>query len=385
MRAPIYLDYMSTTPTDERVLAAMQPYFTMDGCFGNPNSNHYYGLCAKDAVATARMQVAQLINANPNDIIFSAGATESNNIAIMGACLGYRNQGNHIITSKIEHKSVLACFEYLAKNGFEVTYLGVDQQGFIDLQQLKKAIKPQTIFISIMQANNEIGSIQDIAAVSQIAKQHGALLHVDAAQSIGKIAIDLQQLPIDLLSLSAHKIYGPKGIGALYMRSQPKINLQTIIHGAGHELGIRSGTQAVPLIVGLGKACEIEQQEMTQEVTKLTALRDRLWQGIKNIPHLFLNGPQQQRLCNNLNIGVSNVHGEALFVALQAIAVSSGSACTSESITSSHVLKAIGLSDALAQSSMRISLGRYTNEADIEQVIALLQREIPRLQTISAC
>lgn len=376
---------MSTTPTDERVLAAMQPYFTMDGCFGNPNSNHYYGLCAKDAVATARMQVAQLINANPNDIIFSAGATESNNIAIMGACLGYRNQGNHIITSKIEHKSVLACFEYLAKNGFEVTYLGVDQQGFIDLQQLKKAIKPQTIFISIMQANNEIGSIQDIAAVSQIAKQHGALLHVDAAQSIGKIAIDLQQLPIDLLSLSAHKIYGPKGIGALYMRSQPKINLQTIIHGAGHELGIRSGTQAVPLIVGLGKACEIEQQEMTQEVTKLTALRDRLWQGIKNIPHLFLNGPQQQRLCNNLNIGVSNVHGEALFVALQAIAVSSGSACTSESITSSHVLKAIGLSDALAQSSMRISLGRYTNEADIEQVIALLQREIPRLQTISAC
>lgn len=375
MKLPIYLDYFSTTPVDIRVKNKILEYLTIDDNFGNPASNHHYGLVARDAVEKARSQIANLINAELEEIIWTSGATEANNLAIKGAANFYSRQGKHIITCKTEHKSVLATCQFLENQGFSVTYLTPQKNGLLNLDELKQAIRSDTILVSIMYVNNEIGVIQDIPEIAKIVKEKGAILHVDAVQAVGKIPVDVKTLPIDLMSFTAHKLYGPKGIGALYIRHKPKIRLQPQMHGSGHEFGLRSGTLATHQIVGMGEALQIAGQEMGQNHKKITLLRDRLWNGIKNC-NVQLNGDKEKRVPHNLNVSFIGIRGEDLIANLKDLAVSSRAACHTGAVEPSHVLKAIGLSDNLAFSAIRFSLGNYTSEEEIDYAITCIKKGI---------
>lgn len=380
---PIYLDYAATTPIDPRVLEQMMPWLTTH--YGNPaSSNHRYGWDAEEAVERARAQVAQLVQAQPREIVWTSGATESNNLAIKGAAYAYADQGKHLITVNTEHKAVLDTFAYLETQGFEVTYLSVDSQGLIDLGQLQAAIRADTTLVSVMAVNNEIGVIQDLASIGQLCQQSGVVFHVDAAQAAGKIDLDVNALHVDLMSFSGHKLYGPKGIGALYIRRKPRVRLEAQIHGGGHERGFRSGTLATHQIVGMGAAFELARQEMAVEQARITVLRDRLWQQLQQaLPQIYLNGSLLRRVPNNLNISFAGIEGEALMMSLQGIAVSSGSACTSASLAPSYVLTALGRDDQLAHSSLRISLGSLTTEHDVELVLHEIVTQVRRLRALS--
>ncbi len=384
MTTPTYMDYSATTPVDERVAAVMIKYLTMDGDFGNPASNsHYYGWQADEAVKKARKQVADLIGADPREIVFTSGATESDNLAIKGVAHFYKKKGNHIITLKTEHKAVLDTCRQLEREGFEVSYLDPMPNGLLDLEVLKDAIREETILVSIMHVNNEIGVIQDIAAIGDICRQHKVFFHVDAAQSAGKVAIDVTKLPVDLMSFSAHKIYGPKGIGALFVRRKPRIRLEAQMHGGGHERGMRSGTLATHQIAGMGEAFAIAQAEMEVENKNIKKLRDRLLAGFSDMEEVQVNGDLEHRIPGNLNISFNYVEGESLMMAINEIAVSSGSACTSASLEPSYVLRALGLNDELAHSSIRFSIGRYTTEADIDKAIILVREKVQKLRDLS--
>ncbi|AYQ56701.1 Cysteine desulfurase IscS [Bathymodiolus thermophilus thioautotrophic gill symbiont] len=384
MTTPTYMDYSATTPVDERVAAIMMKYLTLDGDFGNPASNsHYYGWQADEAVKKARKQVADLISADPREIVFTSGATESDNLAIKGVAHFYKKKGNHIITLKTEHKAVLDTCRQLEREGFEVTYLDPMPNGLLDLQVLKDAIREETILVSIMHVNNEIGVIQDIETIGKLCREHKVFFHVDAAQSAGKVAINVNELPVDLMSFSAHKIYGPKGIGALYVRRKPRIRLEAQMHGGGHERGMRSGTLATHQIAGMGEAFAIAQVEMAEEDKRITALRDRLLAGFVDMEEVQVNGDLEQRIPGNLNISFNYVEGESLMMAINEIAVSSGSACTSASLEPSYVLRALGLNDELAHSSIRFSIGRYTTEADIDKAIVLVREKVEKLRDLS--
>lgn len=381
---PIYLDYMATTPVDPRVCEDMMQCLLPDGDFGNPASNtHVYGWDASRAVAKARVQVAALIHASPQEIIWTSGATESDNLAIIGAARFYARNGKHIITSKTEHKAVLDSCKQLEREGFEVTYLTPKASGLIAIDDLEAAIRPDTILVSIMHANNEIGVVHDIAKIAEITRPRGIIFHSDCAQSAGKIEIDVSKMDVDLLSFSGHKIYGPKGIGALYVRRKPRVRLEALIHGGGHEQGLRSGTLATHQIVGMGKAFEIAANEMHAECKRIHQLRDNLWQGIKSLGDIHLNGDEKERLCGNLNIAIGGVEGESLLLALKELAVSTTSACSSASIEPSYVLRAIGVCHELAHSSIRISIGRFTTEEDITKAIEVITREVTRLRKLS--
>lgn len=380
-KKPIYFDYAATTPVDPRVAEKMMQCLTIDGIFANPASrSHRYGWQAEEAVEEARNQLASLINADPREIVWTSGATESNNLAIKGAALAYQDQGKHIITSKIEHKAVLDPCHYLEQQGFEVTYLQPNQQGLITVEQVQAAIKDNTILVSLMHVNNEIGVLNPIAEIAELTRAKGIVFHVDAAQSTGKLVLDLQALKVDLLSISAHKMYGPKGIGALYVRRNPKVHIEAQIHGGGHERGMRSGTLATHQIVGLGEAAAIAAQEMQQEMQRIQALRDRFWQGLQVLDGIQLNGDAEQRIASNLNISFADVDGETLLMGLKDLALSTGSACTSADIEPSYVLKAIGLPDQLAHSSSRFSFGRYTTEQEIDAALAHVISVVQRLR-----
>jgi len=384
MKFPIYMDYHSTTPLDPRALEAMLPYFTEK--FGNAASiSHVFGEEALSAVENARTSIANLIHATPKEIVFTSGATESINIALKGAAVMYEDKGDHIITVVTEHKATLDCAKYLEQNGKKVTYLNVDAQGKINLEELKEAITPKTILISIMHANNEIGTLQPIAEIGKIAKEKGVLFHVDAAQTFGKIPIDVQALGIDLLSASGHKIYGPKGVGALYVRrANPRVRLSPVIHGGGHERGMRSGTLNVPSIVGFGKACEIAREQMDSDRARITKLRDSLEQQLREeLDEIYLNGDPKDRLYNNLNLSFAYVEGEALMLGLQGIAVSSGSACTSASLEPSYVLQALGVNAELAHTSIRFGLGRFTTQEEVDAVAKSVIQTVRRLREMS--
>ena len=384
MKLPIYMDYHATTPVDQRVLDAMLPYFTQD--FGNAASrNHAFGWAAEEAVEGARTQVADLIGANPKEIIFTSGATESNNLAIKGVAEMYREKGNHIITCVIEHKAVIDTCKKLEKQGARVTYLPVQKDGRISLDDLRAAITDKTILISIMTANNEIGVLQPVAEIGAIAKEKGILFHTDAVQAAGKVPFDVNQVKADLVSISAHKMYGPKGVGALYVRRRnPRVLLAEQISGGGHERGMRSGTLNVPGIVGLGKAAEICKAEMASETERLRKLRDRLSEKFhKNLDEIYINGSMEHRLPHNLNISFAYVEGESLLMGINDVAVSSGSACTSASLEPSYVLKALGAGDDLAHSSIRFGLGRWTTEEEVEYVVEKLTNVVRRLREMS--
>jgi len=384
MKLPIYLDYAATTPVDPRVAEKMMQYLTMDGQFGNPASrSHKFGWQAEEAVEVARAQIAELVNADPREIVFTSGATESNNLAIKGAAEFYHKKGKHLITAKTEHKAVLDTMRALERDGFEVTYLDVEANGLLDLEKLKAAMRPDTTVVSIMMVNNEIGVVQDVAAIGELCRANGTIFHVDAAQAAGKVEIDLQALKIDLMSFSAHKIYGPKGIGALYVRRKPRIRLEAQTHGGGHERGMRSGTLPTHQIVGMGEAFRIAKLEMQAETERFTTLRQRLLDGIKGIEQVFLNGDATHRVPGITNVSFNYVEGESLIMALKDIAVSSGSACTSASLEPSYVLRALGLTDELAHSSIRFSVGRFTTEADIDHTIKIVHEAIGRLREMS--
>ncbi|MBU9812474.1 IscS subfamily cysteine desulfurase [Rahnella perminowiae] len=383
MKLPIYLDYSATTPVDPRVAQKMMQCLTLDGTFGNPASrSHRFGWQAEEAVDVARNQIAELINADPREIVFTSGATESDNLAIKGAAHAQRAKGHHIITSQTEHKAVLDTCAQLETEGFEVTYLTPQADGVIPSAAIEAALRPDTILVSIMQVNNETGVIQDIATIGELCRSRGILFHVDATQSVGKIAIDLSELQVDLMSFSAHKIYGPKGIGALYVSRKPKVRIDAQIHGGGHERGMRSGTLPVHQIVGMGEAYRIAKEEMTAEVARLSALRDRLWKGIQQLDRVFLNGAPEHAAPNILNVSFADVEGESLIMALKDLAVSSGSACTSASLEPSYVLRALGLSEELAHGSIRFSLGRWTTEEEIDYAIALVVKSVRRLREL---
>jgi cysteine desulfurase len=384
IKLPIYLDNHATTPADPRVVDAMLPYFTEK--FGNSASrNHAFGWAAEEAVEIARGQIAKLINASPKEIIFTSGATESNNLAIKGVAEMYREKGNHIITQVTEHKAVLDTCKRLEKYGYEVTYLPVQKDGRINLDDLRKAITPKTILISIMYANNEIGVVQPIEEIGKIAKEKGVFFHVDGVQAAGKIPVDVQRDGIDLLSISAHKIYGPKGVGALYVRRKnPRVQLSAIIDGGGHERGMRSGTLNVTGIIGLGKACELCQQEMAQETVKLSRLRDRLKEGIMSkLDECYINGSMEHRLPHNINISFAFVEGESLLMGINDIAVSSGSACTSATLEPSYVLKALGVGEDLAHTSIRFGIGRFNTEEEVDYVVGRVVETVNRLRELS--
>lgn len=384
MKLPIYLDYSATCPVDPRVAEKMVQCMTMDGIFGNPASrSHRYGWQAEEAVDTAREQIAELLNADPREIVFTSGATESDNLAIKGVAHFYNKQGKHIITSKTEHKAVLDTMRQLEREGFEVTYLDPESNGLIDLAKLEAAMRDDTILVSIMHVNNEIGVIQDIAAIGELCRSRKVVFHVDAAQSAGKVAIDVQELKVDLISLSAHKIYGPKGIGALYVRRKPRIRLEAQMHGGGHERGFRSGTLATHQIVGMGEAFRIAKEEMQKDYEHALALRERLLTGIKDMEAVTINGDLEQRVPHNLNVSFAFVEGESLLMALKDLAVSSGSACTSASLEPSYVLRALGLNDELAHSSIRFSFGRFTTEAEIDYAIELIRVAVDKLRDMS--
>jgi cysteine desulfurase len=384
VKTPIYFDYSATTPVDPRVAEAICDCLTMDGNFGNPASrSHEFGWNAEKAVDEARKNVADLVNADPKEIVWTSGATESDNLAIKGVAHFYHKQGKHIITCKTEHKAVLDTCRQLEREGYEVTYMDPEENGLIDLEKLKAAIRPDTILVSIMHVNNEIGVIQDIKAIGEITRENKVLFHVDAAQSAGKVPIDLQDMKVDLMSFSAHKIYGPKGIGALYVRRKPRVRLEAQIHGGGHERGMRSGTLATHQIVGMGEAFRLAKEEMAADNERIRMLRDRLWSGIKDIEEIYINGDMEQRVPHNFNVSFNFVEGESLMMALKDLAVSSGSACTSSSLEPSYVLRAIGRNDELAHSSIRFSMGRFTTEEEIDHAIEEIRKNIDKLRELS--
>ncbi len=384
MKLPIYLDYSATCPVDPRVAEKMVQYMTMDGTFGNPASrSHRYGWQAEEAVDTAREQIASLLNADPREIVFTSGATESDNLAIKGVAHFYNKQGKHIITSKTEHKAVLDTMRQLEREGFEVTYLDPESNGLVDLAKLEAAMRDDTILVSIMHVNNEIGVVQDIAAIGELCRSRKVVFHVDAAQSAGKVAMDVQEMKVDLISLSAHKAYGPKGIGALYVRRKPRIRLEAQMHGGGHERGFRSGTLPTHQIVGMGEAFRIAKEELQQDYDHALKLRNRLLDGIKDMEAVTINGDLDQRVPHNLNVSFAFVEGESLLMALKDLAVSSGSACTSASLEPSYVLRALGLNDELAHSSIRFSFGRFTTEAEIDYAIELIRVAVDKLRAMS--
>ncbi|MFY1026634.1 IscS subfamily cysteine desulfurase [Actinobacillus seminis] len=384
MKLPIYLDYAATCPVDHRVAKKMMEYLTVDGDFGNPASrSHKFGWQAEEAVDVARNQIADLIGADSREIVFTSGATEADNLAIKGAAHFYQTKGKHIITCKTEHKAVLDTCRQLEREGFDVTYLSPQSDGLINLDELKVAMRADTILVSIMHVNNEIGVIQDIKAIGELCRERKIIFHVDATQSVGKLPINLSELKIDLMSMSSHKLYGPKGIGALYVCRKPRVRLEAIIHGGGHERGMRSGTLPVHQIVGMGEAYRICKEEMATEMPRLKALRDRLYNGLKEIEETYVNGSMEYRVDNNLNISFNYVEGESLMMALRDIAVSSGSACTSASLEPSYVLRALGLNDELAHSSIRFTLGRYTTEEEIDYTINLVKSAVEKLRELS--
>ncbi|WP_158936664.1 IscS subfamily cysteine desulfurase [Burkholderia sp. S171] len=379
---PIYMDYSATTPVDPRVVDKMIPYLREQ--FGNPASrSHQYGWDAERAVEEARENVAKLVNCDPREIIWTSGATESDNLAIKGAAHFYKSKGKHIITVKTEHKAVLDTCRELEREGFEVTYLDVKDDGLLDLDKLQAAIRPDTILVSVMSVNNEIGVIQDVAAIGEITRAKGIIFHVDAAQATGKIEIDLQKQKVDLMSFSAHKTYGPKGIGALFVRRKPRIRIEAQMHGGGHERGMRSGTLATHQIVGMGEAFRIAREEMATENERVRMLRDRLLNGLKEMEEVYVNGDMDTRVPHNLNISFNFVEGESLIMAVKDVAVSSGSACTSASLEPSYVLRALGRNDELAHSSIRFTVGRFTTEQDVDYVINLLKGKIQKLRDLS--
>ncbi|MBC7709436.1 MAG: IscS subfamily cysteine desulfurase [Rhizobacter sp.] len=382
MSLPIYMDYSSTTPVDPRVAAKMIPFLTEH--FGNPASrSHAYGWESEAAVEEAREQVADLVNCDAKEIVWTSGATESINLAVKGAAQFYKDKGRHLITVKTEHKATLDTMRELERHGFEVTYLDVMENGLIDMNVFKAALRPDTILVSIMMVNNEIGVIQPIKEIGEITRAKGIILHVDAAQATGKVVIDLADLKVDLMSFSAHKSYGPKGMGALYVRKKPRIRLEAQIHGGGHERGFRSGTLATHQIVGMGEAFRLAKLEMATENERIRMLRDRLYNGLKDIPEVFINGDMEQRVPHNLNISFNYVEGESLIMGVKEVAVSSGSACTSASLEPSYVLRALGRSDELAHSSIRMTVGRFTTEQDVDSTIATMKRTVEKLRAMS--
>ena len=382
LKLPIYLDYSATTPVDPRVAEKMIPYLVEK--FGNPASrSHSFGWEADEAVENARAEVAKLVNADAKEIVWTSGATESNNLAIKGAANFYSGKGKHIITVKTEHKAVLDTFRELERQGFEATYLDVKDNGLIDLDVFKAALRPDTILVSVMFVNNEIGVVQPIAEIGEICRSKGIIFHVDAAQATGKVAIDLEQLKVDLMSFSAHKTYGPKGIGALYVRRKPRVRLEAQMHGGGHERGFRSGTLPVHQIVGMGEAFRIAREEMAEENARIGKLRDKLLKGLQDIEATYVNGDVEQRVPHNLNMSFAYVEGESMIMAIKDLAVSSGSACTSASLEPSYVLRALGRDDELAHSSIRFSIGRFTTEEEIDYAIKLLHQKIGKLRELS--
>ncbi|MFT5814265.1 MAG: cysteine desulfurase [Psychroserpens sp.] len=384
MKLPIYFDYSATTPVDKRVAEKMMQYMTTDGFYGNPASrSHKFGWQAEEAVDIARNQIADLINADPREIVITSGATESNNLAIKGAAKFYSKKGKHIITCKTEHKAVLDTCRELERQGFEVTYLDPESNGLIDLDKLNDAMREDTVLVSIMHINNEIGVIQDIAKIGEMCRERKIIFHVDAAQSAGKINIDLQHLKVDLMSFSAHKIYGPKGIGALYVSRKPRVRLESQMHGGGHERGMRSGTLATHQIAGMGEAFRIAKEELVQDEIHVIKMRDRLWAGLNDMEQVFINGDADKRYPGNLNVSFNFVEGESLIMALKDLAVSSGSACTSASLEPSYVLRALGLNDEMAHSSIRFSFGRFTTEEEIDYAINLIKKAIGHLRNMS--
>ncbi len=382
MKFPIYMDYSATTPVDPRVAAKMIPYLTEQ--YGNPASrSHHYGWEAEEAVELARAQVAALVNADPKEIVWTSGATESNNLAIKGAAHFYQGKGKHIVTMRIEHKAVIDTVRELEREGFTATYLDPKPDGLLDLDVFKASLRADTVLVSIMMVNNEIGVVQDIAAIGEICRERGIIFHVDAAQATGKVGIDLQKLKVDLMSFSAHKTYGPKGIGALYVQRKPRVRLEAQMHGGGHERGMRSGTLATHQIVGMGEAFRLAQVEMASENERVRMLRDRLLKGLMTMEEVHINGDMEQRVVHNLNLSFNFVEGESLIMAIKEVAVSSGSACTSASLEPSYVLRALGRSDELAHSSIRFSVGRFTTVEEVDFVIDLLQKKIGKLRELS--
>lgn len=381
---PIYLDYMATTPVDPRVIDCMMQYLGPDGQFGNPSSvTHIYGRYASEAVERARQQIAESIHASPQEIVFTSGATEADNLAIIGGAHFYQNKGKHLITMSTEHKAVLDSFHHLENQGFQVTYLDPRSDGLLDLNQLEQALRQDTILVSIMHVNNEIGVVQNIAAIGQLLRHKGILFHVDAAQSAGKLPINLQELSIDLMSFSAHKNYGPKGIGALYVKQKPRIRLEPQTYGGGHERGFRSGTLATHQIVGMGEAFALAEVGRVEEQQRLLNYRTRIWEGIRHLEGISLNGHEHQRVAGNLNLCFAGLDGDSILLALKNLAISTTSACASASVQPSYVLKAIGLSDEMAYSSIRLSLGRFVKEEQINQIIDIICRQVARLRDIS--
>ncbi|HAU1150481.1 TPA: IscS subfamily cysteine desulfurase [Legionella pneumophila] len=381
---PIYFDYMATTPVDPRVVEQMIKYLGPEGDFGNPASaTHEYGRVASMAVEQARSQIAETINASPQEIVFTSGATEADNLAILGAARFYKNKGMHLVTMSTEHKAVLDSFHQLEKEGFQVTYLNPESDGLLALEKLESALRPDTILVSIMHVNNEIGVIQDIASIGELLRNKGIIFHVDAAQSAGKLPIDLSQLSVDLMSFSAHKNYGPKGVGALYVRHKPRIRLQALSYGGGHEGGLRSGTLPTHQIVGMGEAFAIAEAERIPEQTRILNLRKQLWDGIRHLPSIKLNGNEQRRIAGNLNVSFVGLNGDSLLFALSELAISTTSACSSASIQPSYVLRAIGLTDAEAQSTIRLSIGRFTSEVQIKKAIDIICTQVSRLHELA--
>ncbi|MBI5277939.1 MAG: IscS subfamily cysteine desulfurase [Burkholderiales bacterium] len=379
---PIYMDYGATTPVDPRVVDAMIPWLREH--FGNPASrSHAWGWEAEEAVEKARQQVADLIGADPREIVWTSGATESNNLALKGAAHFYKSKGKHLITVKTEHKAVLDTMRELERQGFEVTYLDVQEDGLLDLDKFRAALRPDTIVVSVMYVNNEIGVVQDIPALGAICREKGIIFHVDAAQATGKVEIDIKKLPVDLMSLASHKTYGPKGIGALYVRRKPRVRLEAQMHGGGHERGMRSGTLPTHQIVGMGEAFRIAREEMGKDIEHARRLQQRLLDGLKDVEQVFINGHLEQRVPHNLNISFNFVEGESLIMGIKGLAVSSGSACTSASLEPSYVLRALGRSDELAHSSLRMTIGRFTTEQEIDYAIETIRHNVAKLRELS--
>ena len=384
VQCPIYLDYLATTPVDPRVAQAMIDCLTKEGNFGNPASrSHLFGWRAEEAVENARSQVAELINADPREIVWTSGATESDNLAIKGVAHFYQKKGKHIVTSKIEHKAVLDTCRQLEREGYEITYLDPNQDGLTTPEMVKEALREDTILVSVMHANNEIGTVNDIAGIGEVCRAAGVLYHVDAAQSCGKVEIDLENMKVDLLSMSGHKMYGPKGIGALYVRRKPRVRIEAQMHGGGHERGMRSGTLATHQIVGMGEAARIAKAEMADEAVRLKALRERFWDGVKDMPEVHINGSHEQRLPGAINVSFAFVEGESLIMSLKDLAISSGSACTSASLEPSYVLRALGLNDEMAHSSLRFSFGRFSTEDEVDYAIEQVHNAVDKLRELS--
>ena len=384
VQTPIYLDYLSTTPVDPRVVEVMSACLSTEGVFGNPASrSHVFGWKAEEAVENARNYVAELINADPREIVWTSGATESDNLAIKGVAHFYHKKGKHIITSKIEHKAVLDTCRQLEREGYEVTYLDPDERGLTTPEMISAALREDTILVTVMHANNEIGVVNDVAGIGEVCRASGVLLHVDAAQSTGKVLLDMETMKVDLLSMSAHKMYGPKGVGALYVRRKPRVRLEAQMHGGGHERGMRSGTLATHQLVGFGEAARIAREEMAAESDRLSALRQRFWDAISDIPEVHINGDRNQRLPGALNVSFAFVEGESLIMSLRDLAISSGSACTSASLEPSYVLRALGLNDELAHSSLRFSFGRFTTEAEVDHAARSVRHAVEKLRELS--